>query len=160
MRLAIYPGSFDPPTNGHLDVLERAVRLFDKVIVGIGVNSAKLAPFLTIPERVAALRACTSHLGEIDIRPFEGLLIQAAQEWGAGAIVRGLRATSDFDYEFQIAMANRRLDERIETVFLMTKWEHSYLSSSIVREVARLGGDFSTFVPPEVSPFIEKRLKT
>ncbi|HEY0868235.1 MAG TPA: pantetheine-phosphate adenylyltransferase [Fimbriimonas sp.] len=149
-RIAIYPGSFDPPTHGHMDIVERASRLFDDLVVAVGVNASK-KPFLTVEQRMAALRAATAHLPNVKVGSFEGLLVQYAQSQNAGAIVRGLRATSDFEYEFQMAMVNRRLTEEIETVFLMTKWEHSYLSSSIVREVAVLGGDFSEMVPPAVA---------
>jgi pantetheine-phosphate adenylyltransferase len=156
-KIAIYPGSFDPPTLGHLDVLDRAARLFDKVIVAVGRNSSK-APMLTVEERVEALRRCCSHLPNVEADEFDGLLVEYARKKGASAIVRGLRATADFDYEFQIAMANRRLAGEIETVFLMTKWEHSFLSSSIVREVARLGGDFDQFVPAPVAEIVRNSL--
>lgn len=156
-RLAIYPGSFDPPTLGHLDLVERASRLFDRVIVAVGRNEAK-SPFLTVAEREEALRACTAHLANVEVDAFDGLLVQYAGAKGAGAVVRGLRATSDFDYEFQIAMANRRLAPEIETVFLMTKWEHSFLSSSVVREVARYGGDYRQFVPEAIHGLLEQKL--
>lgn len=156
-RLAIYPGSFDPPTLGHLDVVERAARLFDELIVAIGVNSAK-KPLLSVEERFEALLAVTSNLDNVRIDRFEGLLVNYAEEQHAKSIVRGLRATADFEYEFQMAMVNRRLKESVDTVFLMTKWEHSYLSSSIVREVANLGGDYSGMVHPEVAPFIARAL--
>ena len=156
-KLAVYPGSFDPPTLGHLDVVERAAKLFDHLIVSVGVNRAK-APFLSADKRVKALRAATEHLANVRIDTFEGLLIEHVEKVGAEAIVRGLRATSDFEYEFQMAMVNRRLDEQIETVFLMTRWEHSYLSSSIVREVALLGGDFRELVPQTVAPFVDEAL--
>lgn len=156
-RLAVYPGSFDPPTLGHLDVVERAAKLFDNLIVSVGINRAK-APFLDAEARVEALRAATGHLSNVTIDTFEGLLIHHVEKVGAEAIVRGLRATSDFEYEFQMAMVNRRLDEEIETVFLMTRWEHSYLSSSIVREVALLGGDFKGLVPAAVIPILNRAL--
>jgi pantetheine-phosphate adenylyltransferase len=158
-RLAVYPGSFDPPTLGHLDVVERAARLFDNLIVSVGVNRAK-SPFLSPEQRVQALKEATTHLSNVQIDTFEGLLIDHVKKVGAEAIVRGLRATSDFEYEFQMAMVNRRLDEQIETVFLMTRWEHSYLSSSIVREVALLGGDFRELVPPPVASIIDRALTT
>lgn len=157
MRLAVYPGSFDPPTLGHLDVIERAADIFDQVVVGIGVNTSK-QPFLEVVDRVAALQASTGQLANVKVGQFEGLLVEYARRLGARLVVRGLRATSDFDYEFQIAMANRRLAPEIETVFLMTKWEHSFLSSSVVREVARLGGDYSGFVHPAVAEIIAKKL--
>lgn len=157
-RLAVYPGSFDPPTLGHLDVVERAARLFDELVVAVGANSSK-SPFLSAPERVEALKASVAHLSNVRIDTFEGLLIHYVEKQGAHSIVRGLRATSDFEYEFQMAMVNRRLDEEIETVFLMTRWEHSYLSSSIVREVAVLGGDYAGLVPDPVVPIVAEALK-
>jgi len=156
-RLAIYPGSFDPPTLGHLDVIERAARLFDELIVAIGINSSK-RPLLSVEERIEALQACTKHLPKVRVEAFQGLLIQYALDKGSKSIVRGLRATADFEYEFQMAMVNRRLSDEVDTVFLMTKWEHSYLSSSIVREVATLGGDYAGLVPPEVGPVIARAL--
>lgn len=149
MPTAVYPGSFDPLTNGHLDVIERAATLFGTVIVGIGVNSSK-KPLLDVATRVSSIQECVAKYENVRVMPFSGLLTTFCQEQGASVIVRGLRATSDFDYEFQIAMANRRLAPEFETVCLLTKWEHSYLSSSIVREVASLGGDFSSFVPEPV----------
>jgi pantetheine-phosphate adenylyltransferase len=157
MRLGICPGSFDPPTLGHLDVIERAAKLFDEVIVAIGVNSSK-RPLLNNEQRLAALRASTADLANVRVDAFEGLLIEYVAAQGGDAIVRGLRATADFEYEFQMAMVNRRLSSDIETMFLMTKWEHSYLSSSIVREVAHLGGDFTGMVHPEVAKIIREAL--
>lgn len=156
-RIAIYPGSFDPPTLGHLDIIERASAQFDSVVVAVGKNQSK-SPLLSLECRLEAILACSSHLPNISADSFDGLLVDYATTKGAGVIVRGLRATSDFDYEFQIAMANRRLRPSVETVFLMTKWEHSFLSSSIVREVALLGGDFSEFVHPAVVPIIQRSL--
>jgi len=156
--LAIYPGSFDPPTLGHLDVVERAARLFDTLIVAVGVNSQK-RPLLSTEERMEGLRQSVAHLPHVQVESFSGLLIQYALEKGAKSIVRGLRATADFEYEFQMAMVNRRLSDKVDTVFLMTKWEHSYLSSSIVREVAVLGGDYAGMVTPSVAAIIEQALK-
>ncbi len=157
-RLAIYPGSFDPPTLGHLDVIERAAKLFDEIIVAVGVNSSK-QPLLSDEERVGALVACTQHLANVRVDSFKGLLVDYVQSQNARSIVRGLRATADFEYEFQMAMVNRRLASEIDTVFLMTKWEHSYLSSSIVREVANLGGDYSEMVPKPVAEIIHRALR-
>lgn len=157
-RLAIYPGSFDPPTLGHMDVVERASKLFDKIIVAVGVNSAK-KPLLSFEQRVSALRACTDHLPNVSVDSFSGMLIEYARAKGATAVVRGLRATADFEYEFQMAMVNRRLEETVESVFLMTKWEHSYLSSSIVKEVATLGGEYQGMVPAPVAEIIESVLR-
>lgn len=156
-RLGICPGSFDPPTLGHVDVIERAARLFDEVIVAVGVNTSK-SPLLTSDERLLAIRAATSHLDNVTAESFSGLLVEYAAQRQAGAIVRGLRATADFEYEFQMAMVNRRLSDKLETVFLMTKWEHSYLSSSIVREVALLGGDFQGMVHPKVAQIVASAL--
>ncbi len=156
-NLAIYPGSFDPPTLGHLDVIQRAHRLFDRLIVAVGTNSSK-TPLFTTEERVDALTRSVAHLENVEIDTFSGLLIEYAKSKGAKSLVRGLRATADFEYEFQMAMINRRLDSDIETVFLMTSWEHSYLSSSMVREVALLGGDYREFVPGPVAKLIEGAL--
>lgn len=155
--LAIYPGSFDPPTLGHVDVIERAARLFDTLIVAVGVNSKKTT-LLTTEERIEALRQSVVHLPTVQVESFSGLLVEYALSKESKSIVRGLRATADFEYEFQMAMVNRRLSDQVDTVFLMTKWEHSYLSSSIVREVALLGGDYSGMVPPSVTPFIREAL--
>lgn len=157
-RLAIYPGSFDPPTLGHVDVMERASKLFDHLVVAVGVNSSK-KPMLTVEQRIEALSASVEGLSNVSVDTFQGLLIDYVREKGALSIVRGLRATADFEYEFQMAMVNRRLDENIETVFLMTKWEHSYLSSSIVREVATLGGNYGEMVPPPVAAVMDRALK-
>lgn len=157
MRLAIYPGSFDPPTLGHLDIIERASKLYDRIIVGVGVNTSK-NPFLAPEDRVRALIAATQSIPNVEIAQFHGLLVEFARQQGALFVVRGLRATADFDFEFQIAMANRRLAPEIETVFLMTKWEHSFLSSSVVREVASLGGDYRGFVHPAVADIMAARL--
>ncbi|CAN5516416.1 pantetheine-phosphate adenylyltransferase [soil metagenome] len=156
-RLAIYPGSFDPPTLGHLDVIERASKLFDRIIVGVGVNSSK-HPLLSTEERVNVLKESTKDFGNVQVETFGGLLVEYAKSKGALSIVRGLRATADFEYEFQMAMVNRRLDASIDTVFLMTRWEYSYLSSSIVREVAQLGGDYTEMVPKPVVDAIQRSL--
>ncbi|HJP83928.1 MAG TPA: pantetheine-phosphate adenylyltransferase [Fimbriimonadaceae bacterium] len=156
-RIAIYPGSFDPPTLGHLDVIERAAALFDDIIVGVGVNSAKKY-LLSEDERVESIRKSISHLGNVQVETFRGLLVDFVRSKNARSVVRGLRATADFEYEFQMAMVNRRLDSEIETVFLMTKWEYSYLSSSIVREVANLGGDYTKLVSEPVAKVIHRAL--
>ncbi|MBC8065386.1 MAG: pantetheine-phosphate adenylyltransferase [Chlorobia bacterium] len=157
-RLAIYPGSFDPPTLGHLDVIERASKLFDEIIVAVGVNSAK-KPLLPDRYRIESLQESTKHLPNVKVEGFTGLLVDFVQSKAALSIVRGLRATADFEYEFQMAMVNRRLASEVDTVFLMTKWEYSYLSSSIVREVATLGGDYSGMVPPAVAKVIHRALR-
>lgn len=158
MRVAIYPGSFDPPTFGHLDVVERAARLFDRLIVAVGRNRGK-SGFLTVDERIDALVKSVRHLPNVQVESFDGLLIEFARSQGASALIRGLRAISDFEYEFQMAMINRRLSQEIESVFLMTNWEHSYLSSSIVREVATLGGDIAEMVPEPVRQIVEAAVR-
>jgi pantetheine-phosphate adenylyltransferase len=155
--LAVYPGTFDPPTLGHLDVIERAAKLFDNVVIGVGVNSGK-TPLLSAAHRVEALREATVHLPGVTVDSFTGLLVDFCHRQNAKSIIRGLRATADFEYEFQMAMINRRLAEDIDSVFLMTRWDYSYLSSSMVREVALLGGDFRTLVPAPVVPYVEAAL--
>ncbi len=151
-RIGVYPGTFDPVTNGHLDVIGRAARLLDRLVVGVAVNSGK-APLFPLEERVelveAEVAAIASRNGTlIEVRPFEGLLIEFARETGAGMIVRGLRAVSDFDFEFQMAGMNYRMAPDIETVFLMASERHQFIASRLVKEVAAMGGDISSFVPP------------
>jgi pantetheine-phosphate adenylyltransferase len=147
MRRAIYPGSFDPVTNGHLDVIERAVKLFDEVIVAIAVNSQKM-PLFTLEERLRLLTGETAVYGaKVRAVAMEGLLVEFARQAGASAVIRGLRAVSDFEFEFQMALMNRKLEANVETLFLMPKEEYTYLSSRIIKEIARLGGDVSSFVP-------------
>jgi pantetheine-phosphate adenylyltransferase len=158
-RVAIYPGSFDPPTLGHLDVIVRASKLFDEVIVAVGMNPSK-SPLLTVEQRVDGLRRSISASGDIWVDKFGGLLVDYARRQGACAIIRGLRATADFEYEFQMAMVNRRLEAEIESVFLMTNWEYSYLSSSIVKEVALLGGDVTGMVSPAVAEIVKQALSS
>lgn len=155
MRRAIYPGSFDPVTNGHLDVIERARKLFDEVIVAVAVNDGK-QPLFTPDERVALLRTAIKREG-VRVAPMSGLLVEFAGAQNAAAVVRGLRAISDFEFEFQMALMNRKLDPKIETIFLMPKEEYTYLSSRIVKEIARLGGDVSAFVPPPVADALAKK---
>jgi pantetheine-phosphate adenylyltransferase len=158
MRTAIYPGSFDPLTNGHLDVIQRAAKLFDRVVVAVAVNESK-HPLFTLAERVAQVKKAVAHLPHVETDSFDGLLVEyvAAQE--AGAIVRGLRAVSDFEFEFQLALMNRKLDENIETIFMMPKDTYTFLSSRIVKEIARLGGDVSPFVPAHVQAALKRKLK-
>ncbi|MEI7985419.1 MAG: pantetheine-phosphate adenylyltransferase [Armatimonadota bacterium] len=153
--LAIYPGTFDPPTFGHADLIERARDLFDHVIVAVGTNSSK-APLLTVDERIEVLTAISEPYSNVTVESFDGLLMDYAREKGAKSVVRGLRAVADFDYEFQIAMVNRKLNPDVDSVFLMTRWEYSYLSSSVVREVAKLGGDVTDLVPEAVRPVLAR----
>ncbi|HLO98707.1 MAG TPA: pantetheine-phosphate adenylyltransferase [Fimbriimonas sp.] len=154
--LAIYPGTFDPPTKGHLDIMERASCLFDHVIVGIGVNSTKV-PMLSVDQRLRVLTEIAKPFSNVSVECFDGLLVEFARQKGAKSIVRGLRAVADFDYEFQIAMVNRKLNPEVDSVFLMTRWEYSYLSSSVVRDVVRNGGDVKDLVPPAVLEMLNNR---
>jgi pantetheine-phosphate adenylyltransferase len=157
VRRAIYPGSFDPVTNGHLDVIERARTLFDEVIVAVAINDQK-EPLFAPDERIAMLRKVIT-IEAVRVAPMEGLLVEFAASENAHAVVRGLRAISDFEFEFQMALMNRKLDPEIETIFLMPKEEYTYLSSRIVKEIAKLGGDVSAFVPRPVAEALAKKFK-
>jgi len=155
VRRAISPGSFDPVTNGHRDVIERARKLFDEVIVAVAINDQK-QPLFAPDERLAMLRQAIT-IDAVRVAPMKGLLVEFAASEGAHAVVRGLRAISDFEFEFQMALMNRKLDSEIETIFLMPKEEYTYLSSRIVKEIAKLGGDVSAFVPPLVAEALAKK---
>jgi pantetheine-phosphate adenylyltransferase len=157
MRTVIYPGSFDPLTNGHLDLVHRAAKLFDKVIVAVALNEGK-KPLFTHHERLELVRHAITELPNVSADAFDGLLVEYVEQRGGQAIIRGLRAVSDFEFEFQLALMNRKLNERVETIFMMPKDTYTFLSSRIVKEIARLGGDVSTFVPPEVVTALQKRL--
>jgi pantetheine-phosphate adenylyltransferase len=154
---AIYPGSFDPITNGHLDVIQRCCNLFDSVIVALLLNTAK-TPLFSIEERVEMLRQVTSPWENVEIDTFDGLLVEYARRKKAQAIVRGIRAVSDYEYEFQMALMNRRLDDSIETVFMMPAESYSYLSSRLVKEVSLLGGSVAGLVPPIVEAALAKKI--
>jgi pantetheine-phosphate adenylyltransferase len=156
MLRALYPGSFDPITNGHLDVLARAARLFEEVIVAVAQNDAKQALF-TSEERVNLLIESTAHLSNVKVTSFEGLLVDFARAQKAKAVIRGLRAVSDFEFEFQMALMNRSLEPELEALFLMPCEEYSYISSRMVKEVARLGGAVGRFVPPCVERALQDR---
>jgi len=158
MRIAIYPGSFDPLTNGHLDVVQRAAKLFDRVIVAVAKNESK-HPLFTLKERVALVQKAVVHLPNVQADCFDGLLVEYVADCKAQAIVRGLRAVSDFEFEFQLALMNRKLDEKIETIFMMPKDTYTFLSSRIIKEIARLGGDVSAFVPKHVQVALLEKLK-
>jgi pantetheine-phosphate adenylyltransferase len=158
MRTAIYPGSFDPLTNGHLDVMQRAAKLFDNVIVAVAKNDEK-HPLFTLAQREALVKKAVAHLPNVMTDSFDGLLVEYAAERKAQAIVRGLRAVSDFEFEFQLALMNRKLDEKIETIFMMPKDTYTFLSSRIVKEIARLGGNVSPFVPAHVQAALREKLK-
>jgi pantetheine-phosphate adenylyltransferase len=153
-RTALYPGTFDPITYGHLDIIERAVEIFDRVIVSLGRNPEK-DPLFSVEERLEMIRAVVANIAGVEVDTFTGLVVRHAQRVGAEALIRGLRAVSDFEYEFQMALVNRRLAPDIITVFLMPNEKFTYLNSKIVREVASLGGDVGRFVPPPV----EERLR-
>ena len=157
MRRAIYPGSFDPVTNGHLDVIERARKLFDEVIVAVAYNEQK-QPLFSLEERLELLRATIGDTDSVKFAPMPGLLVDFAVDKHATAVVRGLRAVSDFEFEFQMALMNRKLEARVETIFLMPKEEYTYLSSRIVKEIARLGGDVSKFLPAPVADALRRKL--
>ncbi len=152
-RVGVYPGTFDPITNGHLDIINRAARLLDHLVVGVAINAGK-GPLFSLEERVALTQEAISSLNlnhtRVEVKPFEGLLMDFAEEQGAALIVRGLRAVSDFEYEFQMAGMNARLKPRIETVFLMASERCQFISSRFVKEIGRLGGDIESFVPPVV----------
>jgi pantetheine-phosphate adenylyltransferase len=158
IRRAIYPGSFDPVTNGHLDVIDRARKLFDEVIVAVAHNDQK-QPLFSLEERLELLRGTIGKLDNVEIAPLDGLLVDFAVAREATAVIRGLRAVSDFEFEFQMALMNRKLEATVETIFLMPKEEYTYLSSRIVKEIARLGGNVAEFVPAQVAAALGTRLK-
>ena len=158
MRTAIYPGSFDPLTNGHLDVIERAIKLFDQVIVAVADNDTK-NPLFTLAERRDLVNRSVSLLKNVETDTFDGLLVEYVERRSGQAILRGLRAVSDFEFEFQLALMNRKLNERVETIFMMPKDTYTFLSSRIVNEIARLGGDVSAFVPAPVQRAMAAKLK-
>lgn len=157
MRTVVYPGSFDPLTNGHLDVLQRAARMFDRVIVAVARNDSK-TPLFSLAERAELVRGATRNLHNVETEYFDGLLVDYVVQRGAHAIVRGLRAVSDFEFEFQLALMNRKLNEHVETLFLMPKDTYSFLSSRLVKEIATLGGDVSQFVPTNVQIALQAKL--
>jgi len=156
MRIAICPGSFDPLTNGHLDVIQRATKLFDRVVVAVAHNEAK-QPFFTLAERMAQTTEAVKHLPTVEVDSFDCLLVEFAERLKAQAIVRGLRAVSDFEFEFQLALMNRNMNERVETIFMMPKDTYTYLSSRMIKEIARLGGDVSAFVPRHIKLALDAR---
>lgn len=155
-RIAVYPGTFDPVTNGHVDLLERSLRIFDEVIVAIASNPKK-APLFSLEERISMFRDATARYKNVVIEGFDGLLVDYVKQKKAAGIIRGLRAVSDFEYEMQMALMNRRLDSDIETVFLMPNEEYSFITSTIVKEAASYGGDVSSLVPPVVVEKLRKK---
>ncbi len=162
MRIGLYPGTFDPITLGHTDIIQRAMALVDRLVIGVAINSDK-APLFSLEERVAMVKAECAEIiaktgGEIVVHPFENLLIDCARDVGASVIVRGLRAVADFEYEFQMVGMNRAMDASIETVFLMADARRQAIASKLVKEIARLGGDVTKFVPPAVRDALVARL--
>ena len=158
MRAVIYPGSFDPFTNGHLDVVQRAAKLFDRVIVAVAQNTDKQTLF-TQAERKRQIATVLADLPNVEVTEFKGLLVEFAKAQKAQAIIRGLRAVSDFEFEFQLALMNRKLEEEIETIFMMPREAYTFLSSKLVKEIAQLGGDVSAFVPANVEQALQGKLK-
>ena len=157
MRTAIYPGSFDPFTNGHLDIVQRAIKLFDTVIVAVANNEGK-KPLFTLDERVALVKKSVRGFPNVKVDSFNGLLVNYVEERGGQAVIRGLRAISDFEFEFQLALMNRKLNERVETIFMMPKETYTFLSSRIIKEIARLGGDIRAFVPTHVEAALKRKM--
>ncbi len=155
--IAIYPGSFDPVTNGHLDLIERGEKMFDLLIVAVLRNTEK-QPLFTVPERIEMLREVTKKWAGVEVDVFEGLLVDYARKRGAGVILRGIRAISDYEYELQMALMNRKLEPRLETVFMLPGETYSYLSAKLVREIAQLGGPLTGLVPPLVEQKIRAKL--
>lgn len=157
MKAALYPGSFDPLTAGHIDVIIRAARLFDRLVVAVGCNTSKV-PLFSVDERLVHLRHSCAGMENVEVASFAGLLTDAVKHFRVDAVVRGLRAVSDFEHEFQMALMNRELYSGCETIFLMPSPEYSYISSTMIREIARLGGDIRAFVPPDIAELCKERM--
>lgn len=159
MKTILYPGSFDPVTNGHLDVAERASSIFDRVVIAVAANAEK-NPLFTTEERIEMLREGARQMGldNVEVCRFDGLLANAVDQFEASAVIRGLRAVSDFEYEFQMALMNRELNSKCETLFMMPSPEYSFVSSRLIKEIAKCGGDISSFVPPFVAEYIRKKV--
>jgi pantetheine-phosphate adenylyltransferase len=157
MRTAVYPGSFDPLTNGHLDIIRRGTRLFDRVLVAVLENEGK-SPLFTVAERMEIIARCTSELPEVEIHSFTGLLVDFMRRHDAAVVVRGIRAVSDYEYELQMALMNRELSPQVETIFMLPAVEYTYVSSRLVKEVFRLGGDVARLVPPIVLESLKRRI--
>jgi len=158
-KSVIYPGTFDPITNGHLDIIQRALQIFDQVVVAVALNLEK-DPLFTGPERKEIITEATRHLGNVRVDSFESLLVDYVRAQKTNVVLRGLRAISDFEYEFQMALMNRKLDETIETVFMMPSQDYSYLSSRLVKEIAIRGGSIEAFVPPIVEKRLQEKLRS
>jgi len=159
MKIGIYPGTFDPITHGHTDIITRSLRVFDKVVVAVAPNPSK-HPLFNLPERLEMVKLVMSDLGQVEVTAFEGLLVDHVEQSGAHAIIRGLRAISDFEHEFQMALINRKLAKQVETVFLMPSEEYSYLSSTIIKDVANHGGPLTDFLHPEIARRLKERIRS
>ena len=159
MKIGIYPGTFDPITHGHTDIITRSLKVFDKVVVAVAPNPAK-HPLFTLTERLEMIRIVTKEIKEVKVTHFDGLLVDYVQRYGADAIIRGLRAISDFEHEFQMALINRKIAKQVETVFLMPSEEYSYLSSTIIKDVATHGGALTEFLHPEVARQLQERIRS
>lgn len=157
VRTVIYPGSFDPLTNGHLDIIHRAARLFDTVVVAVAHNEQK-TPLFTLQERIDLVTEAVHDIGNVRVDAFSGLLVNYVENCGGHAVIRGLRAISDFEFEFQLALMNRKLNERVETIFMMPKESYTFLSSRIIKEISRLGGDIKAFVPAHVAAALQHKI--
>lgn len=158
MRIGVYPGTFDPITHGHTDIIRRSLRVFDVVVVAVAPNPDK-HPLFSLAERLDMVKLATKDLLHVKVTSFEGLLVDYVQQVGAHAVIRGLRAISDFEHEFQMALVNRKLARNVETVFLMPSEEYSYLSSTIIKDVAKHGGSLTQFLHPEVAQRLQNRIK-
>ncbi len=159
MKIGIYPGTFDPITHGHTDIITRSLRVFDKVVIAVAPNPAK-HPLFNLAERLDMVNLVSKDLGSVEVTSFEGLLVTYVETCGAHAIIRGLRAISDFEHEFQMALINRKLAKKVETVFLMPSEEYSYLSSNIIKDVASHGGTLTDFLHPEVARRLQERIRS
>jgi pantetheine-phosphate adenylyltransferase len=159
MKIGIYPGTFDPITHGHTDIITRSLRVFDKVVVAVAPNPAK-HPLFNLTERLEMVKLVMKDIGQVEVTYFNGLLVDYVERCGAHAIIRGLRAISDFEHEFQMALINRKLAKKVETVFLMPSEEYSYLSSTIIKDVANHGGALGEFLHPEVARLLEARIRS
>ncbi len=159
MNVGVYPGTFDPITHGHTDIIARSLRIFDHVIVAVAPNPSK-HPLFSLSERLEMVRLVTQDMPRVEVATFEGLLVEYVKRRGAHAVIRGLRAISDFEHEFQMALTNRKLENTVETVFLMPSEEYSYLTSTIIKDVAKHGGPLTDFVHPEVAKRLDQRLRS
>jgi pantetheine-phosphate adenylyltransferase len=157
-QVAVYTGTFDPVHLGHLDIIERGRRIFRRLIIGVGINPEK-TPFFSVEERMEMLQIVCGRFDNVEVRSFNGLAVRFVRSVGAGVMLRGLRTVSDMEYEFSMSLTNQTLDPEIETVFLMSKVEYSHLSSSLIRQIAAFGGDLTRFLPPELIPIVQTRVR-